>query len=187
MGRFHRKIDEALLSDGQIPRKEVLSWIEQSEDLHTLSKLYRLTRERYYQIQPDLGKEATCGLIQRYLLQCIRENVIGDDQIEDRWKATSSLHVWFCHLIQRDDSAEILRGAANAVTKVFLAGDEGTRNAIEAGFLEHALETEALRPYFQHWSADPRLEPAWSRALAWGKAHPDFTWKLLRQIPRPKA
>jgi hypothetical protein len=187
MSDFRRKIDEALLSDRQIPKQEVVSWIERTNDIGTLSKLYRLTRERYYQIQPELGKEATCGLIQRYLLQCIRENVVDDDEIEDRWEAAQALHVWFCQLIQGDDTSDILRAAAGAITDAFLAGGDEVRNAIEAGFLEHALETKALRPYFEHWSTDSHLREAWERALEWGTAHPDFTWELLQQIPKPKA
>jgi hypothetical protein len=63
-----------------------------------------------------------------------------------------------------------------------LKGDDEVRNAIEAGFLEHALETEALRPYFEHWSTGERLCPAWTRAIEWGKAHPDFTWGMLKQL-----
>jgi hypothetical protein len=187
MADFQQRIDEALVCDQQIHRQEVLSWIDRAKDLRTLSKLYRLTQERYYQVQPDLGKEATCKVIQRYLLQCIRENVTDDDEIEGRWEAAQSLHIWFCHLAQRADSSEILQGVANAVTGIFLAGNEDIRNAIEAGFLEHALETEALRPYFEHWSTDSHLKEAWERALKWGKAHPGFTWGLLQQIPKPKA
>ena len=95
MRDFRREIDEALLSDRHIPKQEALSWIERANDIRTLSKLYRLTRERYYQIQPDLGKEATCALIQRCLLQCIEENVVDDDEIEDRWEAAQALHLWF--------------------------------------------------------------------------------------------
>ena len=186
MDDFRQKIDEALASDRRIPRQEVLSWIDRSKDLQTLSKLYRLTRERYYQIQPDLGKEATCGLVQRYLFQCIRENVIDDNEVEGRWNAAQSLHIWFCHLIQRNDSSEILQGAAKAITDMFLIGSKDIRDAIETGFLEHALETEGLRPYFAHWSTDPRLRESWERALEWGEAHPNFTWGLLQQIPKPK-
>jgi hypothetical protein len=119
-------------------------------------------------------------------LQCIQENVADDDEIEDRWKAAQSLHVWFCQLIRRDDSSDILREAARAITDVFLVGNEEIRDAIEAGFLEHALETEALRTYFEHWATDLRLRKAWERALEWGKAHPNFTWGLLQQIPRPE-
>ena len=46
---------------------------------------------------------------------------------------------------------------ARAVTNLFLTSDGGVRIAIEQGFLEHALETDGLRPYFEHWSKDSRL------------------------------
>jgi hypothetical protein len=62
----------------------------------------------------------------------------------------------------------------------------GIRDAIKMSFLEHALETEGLRRYFENWSTDSRLCAAWERALKWGKAHPDFTWGLLRQVPKPE-
>ena len=61
------------------------------------------------------------------------------------------------------------------LTQTFLSGTKKVREAIEMGFLEHALETAALRPYFEQWSSDPQLREALGRALEWGKAHPDFT------------
>lgn len=193
MSDVHREIDEALVSEDTIPREKVVSWIASSNDIRTLSKLYRLTRDRYYQIKPDLGGEMACGLIGRYLLQCIQENITDEDEstadidkIKGRWEAAESLHIWFRHLLETGNGTEILTTAANAVTQAFLSGSEEVRDAIEAGFLEHALETERLRPYFESWSCDGQLRPAWERALEWGKAHPNFTWGLLQQIPRPE-
>jgi hypothetical protein len=72
-------------------------------------------------------------------------------------------------------------------TELFLISGEEIRNAIEQGFLEHALETAALRPYFEYWSTDGRLRETWSRALKWGEAHPDFTWGLLQELRRKRA
>ena len=65
---------------------------------------------------------------------------------------------------------------------MFLQGDDDIRNAIEQGFLEHVLETAALRRHFEHWSMDEQLRPAWTRAMEWGKAHPDFMWGMLEQL-----
>jgi hypothetical protein len=88
----------ALLSDGPIPKEKVLDWIDGAgdSDLSSLSKLYRLTDTGYHRIQPELGMEPTCALIQRYLLECIRENVTDN---EDRFEAAVPLHVWFSHLL----------------------------------------------------------------------------------------
>jgi hypothetical protein len=180
---FSAEIDTALFGDAPIPREKVLCWIEATSDLSNLAKLYRLTDEGYYRIQPDLGRDASCALIQRYLLQCIREGVSDDDEIQGRYEAAQSLHVWFCHLLEMKDTSA-LTAAAAAVTELFLASGEDVRTAIETGFLEHILETAALHPYFEHWSRDPNLREAWERALEWGKAHPDYTWGMLQQLRR---
>ena len=181
---FSAEIDVALLGNAPIPRERVLCWFEAAKDLSTLAKLYRLTDEGYYRIQPDLGRDASCALIQRYLLQCIREGVPDDDKIQGRYEAAQSLHVWFCHLLEMKDTSAVLIAAAAGVTELFLLSGSDVRTAIETGFLEHVLETAALRPYFEHWSRDSNLREAWERALEWGKAHPDYTWGLLQQLRR---
>ena len=186
MAEFHSDIDVALSGSGPIPREKVLSWINAAvdSDLPTLSKLYRLTGEGYYRIQPDLGREQTCALIQRYLLGCVREGVADNEQIEERYEAAESLHVWFRHLLGMEGTSSVLAGAASAVTNLYLESGEDVRDAIETGFLEHALETSALRPYFEHWASDPRLQSAWNRALEWGKAHPDYMARLFQRLQR---
>ena len=181
---FFAEIDTALLSDAPIPRERVLCWLDAAKDLSTLAKLYRLTGEGYYRIQPDLGRDASYALIQQYLLQCIREGVLENDEIQGRYEAAQSLHVWFCHLLETKDTSAVLTAAAAAVTELFLTSGEDVRTAIETGFLEHILETAALRPYFEHWSHDSNLRKVWERALEWGKAHPDYTWGLLQQSRR---
>ena len=183
MAIFGPEIDAVLLNDAPIPRESVILWIEATADLPTLAKLYRLTGEGYNRIQPDLGLEVTCMLVQRYLLECIRQNVNSDDEeIESRWEAAQTLHVWFCRLHEAEGTSAVMAQVARAVTDLFLASGEEVRNAIEQGFLEHALETVGLRPYFENWSSDPRLQATWERALKWGEAHPDFTWGLLKQL-----
>jgi len=97
MVEFHSDIDAALSGSGPIARKKILSWIDAAvdSDLPALSKLYRLTGEGYYRIQPELGRDQTCALIQRYLLGCIREGVADNEEMEERYEAAESLHVWF--------------------------------------------------------------------------------------------
>jgi len=179
-------IDTALSGDGTIPSEHVLSWIDAAadSDLSTLSKLYRLTGEGYYRIQPELGRGPTCALIQRYLLGCIRDGVTDNNEIQERYEAAGTLHVWFRHLADMDGTSEVLTAAANGLMKLYLESGEEVRVAIETGFLEHALETAALRPYFEKWGSDPRLEPAWRRALEWGDAHPDYMAGLFQRLQR---
>jgi hypothetical protein len=91
------EIDAALSGDGPIASEQVLSWIDAAadSDLLTLSKLYRLTGEGYYRIQPELSRGPTCALIQRYLLGCIRDGVADNDEIQERYAAVETLPVWF--------------------------------------------------------------------------------------------
>jgi hypothetical protein len=180
----NRDLDAALVGNEPIPRERVLLWIEAASDLPTFSKLYRLTGESYYRIQPELGKETTCALIERYLLECMRQNVADNEDIESRWEAAQSLHAWLRKLVEMKDTADVLNRAAHAVTELFLESGEDVRGAIEQGFLEHALETAALRPYFEFWARDDRLRTAWKRALKWGQAHPNYTWEMLQRIRR---
>jgi hypothetical protein len=107
-----------------------------------------------------------------------------NEEIEERWEAAQSLHVWFRHILEMGDSSAILTRATRAVADLFLTSGDDIRNAIEQGFLEHALETADLRPYFEYWSRDERLRDAWQRALKWGEAHPDYMWGLFQELGR---
>jgi hypothetical protein len=177
---FDADIDAALASEAQIPRQLVVSWIENASNLRTLSKLYRLTDVGYYRIQPELGGEVTCALIQRYLLQCIRENVEDDGEIESRFEAAMSFQGWFLRLLELKRDA-VLRQAADAITDLYLS-DESIQYTIETAFLEHALETNGLRPYFEHWSRDERLRDGWHRAMEWAKDHPDYMANMYQRL-----
>jgi hypothetical protein len=170
MVEFNSDIDAALSGDETIPRAQVMSWIEATpdSDLSTLSKLYRLTEEGYYRIQPEMGSEPTCLLIRRYLLGCIRDGVTESEEIQGRYVAAESLHVWFRHLVAMDDTSSVLSSAATAVKDLYLESGQEVRDAIETGFLEHALETAALRPYFDDWASDARLQASWNKSVSLG-------------------
>lgn len=183
MNDFTSEIDKALATDATILREKVVQWIDSTSDLPTLEKLYRLTGQGYDRIQPELGSDITCGLIQRFLLQCIHDDVHDDDEIPARWEAAYILTTWFFHLAQmEEDNSAILRRAADGVTQLYLASDEGGRNSIEQGLLEHALEMNSLRQFFEQWSADSRLRPAWERAMEWAEDHPNDMWNTLQQF-----
>src|SRR5258708_37176832 len=139
-------IDTVLSGDEPIPREQVLSWIEAAadSDLQTLSKLYRLTDEGYYRIHPELGRGPTCALIQRYLLCCIRDGVTDNDEIQERYEAAATLHVWFRHLAGMGGTHDVLQAAAIGVMKLYLECGQEVRMGIETGFLAHAPEAAAL-------------------------------------------
>jgi len=179
---LNREIDAALSSDCPIGRSDVVTWIIQATDLVTLSKLYRLTGESYYRIEPELGSEITCSLILRYFLECIKQDSTDNDEILGRWEAADTLHMWLRQLLNNELTA-VVSSAAQEITSLYLASGDEVRTALEQGFLEHALETAAIRPFFEHWSTNEELREAWRAALEWGLAHADFMWNLRMKNP----
>ena len=93
------------------------------------SKLYRLTGEGYYRMEPELGMGPTRALIQRHLLGCVREGITDSDEIQDRYEAVESLHLWFCHLAGIDRTSTILAAAAEGIKKLYLESGEDVRTA----------------------------------------------------------
>jgi hypothetical protein len=63
--------------------------------------------------------------------------------------------------------------SASELTEEFLAGDEGVRDRLLNGALEHALESARVRRFFDHWRHDPALGEAWQLAMEWAVAHGD--------------
>jgi hypothetical protein len=154
------------------------------QDLPTLSKLYRLTGEGYYRIQPELGKDAACQAVRNYLVECVRQDVKDDDENKSRWDAARTLHLWLRQLLEAGDCSAEIDKTAHAITDLFVSSGEKIRLAIEQGFLEHALESAGLRPFFEDWSQDERLSKAWSAAIEWANDHPDWSWNLHQEFSR---
>ena len=50
------QIDAAFSSHDTIPREKVLSWIQSTNSLAELAKLYKLTGEGYSRIEPGSGR-----------------------------------------------------------------------------------------------------------------------------------
>jgi hypothetical protein len=176
------EIDAALSNQDPISKDKVLLWIEPATDLPTLGKLYRITGDGYYRIQPELGKAAECRAVRNYLLECIRQDVPDNEEIEGRWDAAATLHFWLRHLLEKGDASDEIEKTALAITDPFVTSEDEIRLAIEQGFLEHALESGGLRPYFEHWSKDARLRETWLAATQWADDHPDFSWNLHQEL-----
>jgi len=66
---FGAEIDAAVASQEVLSRSDVERWIEATNDLPTLAKIYRITGEGYHRIKPELAKELECKSVQNYLLE----------------------------------------------------------------------------------------------------------------------
>jgi hypothetical protein len=166
---------------GRNPRQQVRQWIQSADSVEAEALLYQLTRGAWNRIEPQLDRDETCALIQRYLLRCIRDDPEAG-VVLSRYEAAGELELWFDYLAEGEDAHDIMQGLVIAVTDLFLSSDDNVRRAIETGFLEHVLEQRKLRHWFSHWAVDERLQEAWRLALAWGDAHPNFVKSLRAHL-----
>jgi hypothetical protein len=67
----------------------------------------------------------------------------------------------------------VVTEVAGRLAAEYTAADLRTRNRIETGVLEHALESKAVRPFFETWG--PIFREAYAHALAWGLADTEKT------------
>jgi hypothetical protein len=185
MDELNSAIQAALRSDGPLQREQVRAWINAARDVETLAFLYRLSDEGWHRIEPRLTRDETCLLISRYLLLCVQENPVGGGDALTRFEAAGELEGWFDHLSGMGDTQDILQRTAASITELYLASESDVRDAIEMGFLEHALEQAKFRPLFAHWADNEQLRDAWQHALAWGEAHPDYM-KGMRESLRSR-
>jgi hypothetical protein len=181
MDKLTAAIQAAIESNELIERERVRVWIRDAIDLKTVALLYRLSREAWNRIEPNLEGDETCRLICRYFLLCIRENPQDGTGLQ-RYDAAGDLESWIDHLSNTVDSQVNLQKVAAAVTTLYLEGGTDVRMAIETGFLEHVLEQAKLRHLFAHWAEDERLKESWQHALAWGEAHPDYMKGIREQL-----
>ena len=169
MNSAHEVIAE-LEGSATIPRERVLRWISEG-DLRTRATVYHLTEKTWDRIQPEMTMHQQCGFMADYLLECLK-TVPGDPEagVMSGFEAAWELAAWMKHL--KDMEAEpVISDLVLRLEELFRQGDDTLRNRIETGVLEHVLESKRMRPYFQHWQADPALKDAHQLCMQWALAH----------------
>ncbi len=144
-------------------------------DLKVAAAVYEVLTDGWDLIRPEPGMDEACGFMIRYLLQCVHENVQADDgQLPTGFEAAYDLAAYVRYLANRLPSTKsVLNDAAKAIAQAYLAAGEKERDRLLNGMLEHALEAQAVRPYFAHWRDDEVLCEPWRLAMEWAIAHGD--------------
>jgi hypothetical protein len=163
------EVEVALSGTGTIPRAEYERWIR--GDLRTRARVYALTTSHWSRIHPEPSEAEHCRFMADYLIECLLQNHEGDEFLHSGFEAGYEIAAWLKHLVKTSDGRAELIEVAARLADAYKAADPTTRNRIETGALEHALESRAVRPFFAAWGADPILRDAHEHALAWGMAH----------------
>ena len=167
------EVEVALSGTGTIPRADYERWSR--GDLSTRARVYALTVSHWSRIEPEPSFLGHCRFMADYLIECLLQNPEGDNFLHSGFDATHEIAAWLKHLAKTPDRKVILTEVAGRLAVAYKAADPTTRNRIETGALEHALESRAVRPFFDSWGTDPILRDAHEHALAWGLAHPELS------------
>ena len=164
------EVEVALSSTGMIPRAEYERWLR--GDLRTRARVYTLAASHWSRIHPEPSGEQHCRFMADYLIECLIHNPEGgDDFVHRGFEAGYEIAAWLKHLVNAAEGGAVVTEVAARLADAYRAADATTRNRIETGALEHALESTAVRPFFDAWRTDPVLSDAHRQALAWGTAH----------------
>lgn len=142
------EVDVALSGTGTIPRTEYQRWIR--GDLHTRARVYALTASQWSRIHPEPSDAEHCGFMADYLIECLLQNPENDGFLHSGFQAGYEMVAWLKHLAKTSDGSTVLTEVASRLAVAYKAADATTRNRIETGALEHALESRAVRPFSLH-------------------------------------
>ncbi len=169
---FRNEIEIALAGDAPVPGADYAAWTTRG-DLESRARAYALSAAGWSRIRPEPSMEAQCDFMARYLLDCIAADPPTDGFVHAGFQAAYELAAWLKHIAAVPAASAVVVDVAARLASLYRAGDAALRTRIETGALEHALESGAVRPFFESWSTDPVLAGAHRFALAWGLAHPD--------------
>jgi hypothetical protein len=169
MNDLNFEVEAALFGSSAIPRADYEQWIR--GDLRTRARVYALTELHWSRIHPEPSGPIHCRFMADYLIECVLQNPEGDDYVHTGFEAAYEIAAWLKHLATIPDGLIVLADVADRLANSYKVADETTRNRIQTGALEHALESPSVRPFFDSRGIDPILRHAYEEALAWGLAH----------------
>lgn len=154
----------------EVPRSRVREWMR-SPDLEVRGALYSMisNSERASYVKPALEFDDFYCFVLDYLEQCIEQDPDGE-WADSRYLAGHQLVAWTMDFwnnkaVPREKLAEIKRRLGD----LYCRGDEGVRDGVLNGVLEHLFENRQLANYFKEWASDPVLGGAYSDAQLWVK------------------
>lgn len=120
-------------------------------------------------VDPPLQFDDYFHFVVPYLEQCIEQNPDGE-WAESRYLAGHALVAWVIDFwnnkeVPREKLADVKRRLGD----LYRRGDEGVRDGVLNGVLEHLFENRQLADYFKDWKTDPVLGRPYSDALLWAK------------------
>jgi hypothetical protein len=169
------KIRERLAAGDRFALAEVRRWMNDSGDLGVWSAVYDLLGSAIELIEPELSMDEARSFAVDFLLRCIHEDPqYENDELPTGYEAAHNLADCLKYWASKQPQSQpVLTDAAACIAAAYRAADDDERDRLVNGCLEHALETAAVRSYFEQWRNDLVLKEPWRLAMEWGLAHGD--------------
>jgi hypothetical protein len=164
------EVEAAMAAAHPVAKADYLRWARNG-NLATRARVYRLSATAWERIRPSPTMSEQCTFMADYLLECLLANPVRDEFVHGGFEAGREIAAWLKHLSTIAEAGPVVEDVARRLGIAFKAGDAATRNRIETGALEHALESARVRRFFEDWARDPVLRNAYASALQWGLAH----------------
>jgi hypothetical protein len=163
------------LADSVRDRVARREWITRAEidalaatdDLDAWSAVHDALSQTHCRVHPVPDPMERWSFIRKYLLRCIQQNPPSNhvhSGYEAAWELAGWIKSWALGL---PGSRQALEVAEHDLAAAWKTGDDGVRDRLVNGTLEHALEKACVRPFFAHWENDPSLNEAWQPAMSW--------------------
>ncbi len=166
---------DELLKSKDVISASVVRKCMMSDDVELLGCVYEevIDSKKLGQVEPKLELAEIIDFFKRYVELCMKLNQEGHtDWQHSRYEVGWDLCRWFLNFwyddaVPRNQLADLKQW----MEELYKRSDEPIRRCIECATLEHILEHENIRPFFENWGKDSILNTAYEPALAWGMAH----------------
>jgi len=153
-----------------IKKKRVHRWFESSEP-NVIGAAVDAVLRNWERIEPSLTRREIGDLLMKnFGVSLDSRGQKVSNYAYNCHEAAKEFYGWVIasHAAFPDhDAKECVRVAKQFLEQRYRAGDEGQRNCIIAGALEHIFEAEGLQEVFFEWKRDPVLSDAYAKAGAW--------------------
>jgi len=142
---FSTEVEVVISGTGPISRSQYDRWI--LGDLSTRARVYALTSSHWSRIRPEPTGAQHCRFMADYLIECLIRDPEGDDFVHGGFEAAREIAAWLKHLAKTGAGSAVVAEVAGRLAIEYKAADAITRNRIETGALEHALNREWFGPF----------------------------------------
>ncbi len=150
-----------------IPISQVRKWMS-SEDTDTLGATYGFlsNASQVNRVLPPLEFDEVFNFMMRYYEFCLTTDP------KSRWANSShsagwDLTGWFSQMWDEKRDIKYFRAIKSMLEKLYIAGSPELKGCVEQAIVEHLFERKPIRKFFEDWSHNPKLRPAYDAAMLW--------------------